>query len=273
MNLDLIEFYELRTHKQIVAELIKQYPNLPLPIPIDELAIAFGIIAVQEKNFNGMQGALVANAEKSKGIILVNSNITNLRRRRFTIGHEVGHFMLPNHGHNMRCSEGDMSPSSLEPIEREANAFASEILMPTQIFTKLRQFEDEPDLKNIITLAGMFDVSLQACGNKYTNLSAYPIATISTYQQKISSFWINKNELPFWLIPKKGDAVPMSSITRSAFTKDTGDIICDVVDSSIWFDETKGFELPEYVIEQTLVQENGYFYTLLWFEDEIIEVE
>ena len=268
-----MEFYELRTHKQIIGELLKQQPNITIPIPVEELALAFGIQEVQDQSLKGMQGALVANVEKSKGIILVNSGITNLRRRRFTIGHEVGHFMLPNHGNEMYCSKGDMSPKSLKPIEREANEFASELLMPTQLFTKQSKFRDEPDIKNIVSLSEMFDVSLQACGNKYTALNDYPVATISTHNKKISSFWINRDEIPFWLAHKKGDQIPASSITGSAQDMSRGEMLCDVVNSSIWFDEAKGFELPEYVVEQTLIQEDGYCYTLLWFEDEIIEVD
>lgn len=166
MELDLIDFYELRTHKEIVAELLRQQPNISLPIPIEKLAEAFGIKDILERPFRGMQGALVANPEKSEGIILVNSGIRNSQRKRFTLGHELGHFLLPNHGNEMWCSKDDISINSQVSIEREANEFASELLMPTEIFTRLSQFENEPDIQNIIDLAEMFSSSLLACGFK-----------------------------------------------------------------------------------------------------------
>jgi Zn-dependent peptidase ImmA (M78 family) len=68
--------------------------------------------------------------DRSSGTILVNESAGN-RRRRFTIGHELGHFLLPWHtlrsGQGFLCSSKDMAVFRAKPggdryIEMEAQA-------------------------------------------------------------------------------------------------------------------------------------------------------
>jgi hypothetical protein len=51
----------------------------------------------------------VANEYKTEGVILINNSkeIGTKERQRFTLGHEIGHFMIPHHGHEMSCSISD----------------------------------------------------------------------------------------------------------------------------------------------------------------------
>jgi len=60
-------------------------------------------------------------------IILVNKNCSN-QRKRFTIAHELGHILL---GHVGKFELVNREPSSADnPIEQEANIFASRLLAP-----------------------------------------------------------------------------------------------------------------------------------------------
>lgn len=273
MKLDLIEFYELRNTEEIVNEFLKQQPDIKLPLDIYEIVKAFGIFDTQEVSFTSMQGALLATAEKSNGIILVNSTISNKQRKRFTIAHELGHFLLPNHNNNLICTKDDISFKSQAPIEREANEFASEILMPSKLFTSEHFFKAEPEIENIIRLAKLFDVSLQACCYKYASLNHYPIAIVFSNFQQVTSFCVNKNDIPFWLVVSKDDKLPHLSLTNKYKDLSSGEIRNDLVDSSIWFEESIGYELPESIVEEVLIQEKGHAITLLYFEDEILEKE
>ena len=60
-----------------------------------------GIIAdelylyVQEVPLDGIDGCIVHNEDV--GVILINSLVEHEYRRRFTLAHEIGHFMLPAH--------------------------------------------------------------------------------------------------------------------------------------------------------------------------------
>jgi Zn-dependent peptidase ImmA (M78 family) len=54
-------------------------------------------------------------------------------RRRFTLAHELGHWVcqvLEGHAAPVYCRAPDLAPDSDRQLEREANVFAAELLMP-----------------------------------------------------------------------------------------------------------------------------------------------
>lgn len=76
-------------------------------------------------------------------------------RRRFTIAHEIGHFIM-NTGHNDIGAALDTS----NPVEAEANEFAAELLMPLQQFKK----DCKNEVSSIDDLAEKYQVSKEAAG-------------------------------------------------------------------------------------------------------------
>lgn len=90
--------------------------------------------------------------------IIVNRNHSR-QRRRFTIAHEISHYIL----HESKIGDGINAPGldrSLvsEQIEVEANQFAERILMPAHL---VRQAYDD-GMTGLDNLAAKFDVSLHA---------------------------------------------------------------------------------------------------------------
>ncbi len=78
------------------------------------------------------------------------------RRRRFTIAHEIGHFVL--HPARLRPERGGGVNAAWQAQERDADQFAAELLMPE---TLLRQAVVEQG-SDPSRLADRFDVSRQA---------------------------------------------------------------------------------------------------------------
>lgn len=68
--------------------------------------------------------------------IMINKTIDNLGRKNFTIAHELGHYFLSHQLHQNLgfCSVNDITEEGHQqnPIEREANYFASSLLMPEE---------------------------------------------------------------------------------------------------------------------------------------------
>lgn len=66
--------------------------------------------------------------------IIINKNIDNIGRKHFTIAHELGHYFLQHqlHQNSIFCNNKDILEQGHQsnPIEREANYFASCLLMP-----------------------------------------------------------------------------------------------------------------------------------------------
>ena len=93
-----------------------------------------------------------------KWIMCINSS-HNPKRQRFTMAHELGHYIL-HKGKNIEFVDTTFFRSEeMDSIEYNANEFASRLLMPED---KLRKLIDEDKIKNIGELASIFDVSSAA---------------------------------------------------------------------------------------------------------------
>lgn len=115
-----------------------------------------GFIVVQEENFHNY------NTNK---LIVVNLS-DSARRRRFTIAHELAHYIL--HREKNQPIYAHRDAGQYGGIETEANLFASNILMPEKLVKDaLSLFENDewgeiPFFEKIRFIADKFAVSEQA---------------------------------------------------------------------------------------------------------------
>jgi Zn-dependent peptidase ImmA (M78 family) len=270
INLDLMELADFTNPKKIVREILNQNPDIKLPIPLEEIASAAGISDIRYQTLNGLEGALVANKEKSEGIIAINSN-TIPSKQRFTLGHELGHFLIPSHGHKMQCTVKDLgkktsSNSKVLDIEAEANVFSSQLLMPPQLLSKRGLLDASPNVSNIIQLKDICDVSFQACANNYINIHGDYLAVVYSHNN-IIKYGLNADANPLWLNADRGKPLPKGSHTSTVGLSKYHNISSDEVDTELWFSPDKNYEYPETLIEETYVQKDGWAATLLWIDD------
>jgi Zn-dependent peptidase ImmA (M78 family) len=94
----------------------------------------------------------------SRRLIRINASETPQRRHRFTIAHELGHWICHAlEGANPEesyCRAIDLSGATERPLEREANIFAAELLMPEPAVRSAWH-----ELGDADALAARFDVS------------------------------------------------------------------------------------------------------------------
>lgn len=141
------------------------------PIPVDEIASKLGIQIIYEPFDGDLSGVLYR--EEKEVIIGVNA-LHPSNRKRFTVAHEIGHFLLHegNEMHidrNFRINFRDNSSSTATNREEvEANAFAAALLMPEHLVMKsvLEKVADGKDILHdeaiIDELANYFKVSKQS---------------------------------------------------------------------------------------------------------------
>ena len=138
-----------------------------VPVDVETLAKALGVSVVQQDLEDSVSGILVI--KNRHGIIGVNQN-HHPNRRRFTIGHELGHYVL--HRENTKVFV-DASPvffrdaassDGTQSQEIAANNFAAELLMPEDAVREYvgNQLVDVYDDATIRRLAARFGVSVQA---------------------------------------------------------------------------------------------------------------
>ena len=135
------------------------------PIPIED--IAFG--ERMEFSFERLVGceARLVRLGQNHGYARISDRIREEGRKRFTIAHELGHFLLhPKITQVFECTTGDLTDYRKNPIEIEANLFASEVLMPSIQFKKLSKTTD-PTFEGIGELAKKFNVSLTAAAIRF----------------------------------------------------------------------------------------------------------
>lgn len=143
-------------------DVIRKHQDAP---PVQTVPIAEDLgLRVYRSGFgqwNDSVSGLIRKEADGKFSIYVNSS-HNVRRRRFTIAHEIGHFIL----HKDEIGDGvvdDMlyrGPESFtsrltSEMEAQANHFAADILMPWHLLDA----ELEKGVADVTELAKTFDVS------------------------------------------------------------------------------------------------------------------
>jgi Zn-dependent peptidase ImmA (M78 family) len=164
-------------NKKALATLAK-LSQISLPIRIEEVAQLLGLKVLPYPLENEVSGILII--EDSIGTIGYNQNESRVRRR-FTIAHELGHYLLHSEESNLFVDKNfkvmfrtTSSPEEEHKIrlEREANTFAAAILMPDDLVNKeVENMEfDLGSEESIKELAKRFDVSTTAMYYRMMNL-------------------------------------------------------------------------------------------------------
>lgn len=79
-----------------LAVLVSERHVESVPLDLTLLCKELGL-RMREVPAYGFDGALVLSKTAQKGIIAVNASLREKSRKRFTIAHEIGHFVLPYH--------------------------------------------------------------------------------------------------------------------------------------------------------------------------------
>lgn len=180
-------------------------------VPVYDIARALDIEDIREKPLSSFEGALLTDAERDFGIIAVNSRSPS-ERRRFSLAHELGHFLCGWHVQTDRsgfaCTRSDMSfPSGDEQHKRqetEANAFAIELLAPADsVRPYLRRL---PDLEHPLTFKETLKISKAAAVRRYAALHTRKVAAIFTKDGKFG--YIERSESFPYLHIKRDEPLP-----------------------------------------------------------------
>lgn len=244
--------------------LLEQLPRFTGPVPVYEIAKALDIVEIRVERTHGLEAVLVTDPERSEGRILVNA-ASPRRRRRFSIAHELGHFLNPTHRpthaegsfsytskHLARVSPADQAELSRHiRQEDEANRFAIELLAPKYLVDRF--LVGPPDVAAITAMAEQLDISREACARRYVELSPHHVAVIF-FKDETVRYGFCGADFPFYMPPtdvilEGGYWLPI----------DAGPADCIRTDAGQW-----GDYIPiSRIWEQRLCQRGGFAMNLL----------
>jgi hypothetical protein len=250
----------------LVTKILNAEPGLVIPMPIEELAYQLDIAEIRDLTADGFEGGLITDDARSSGFILVN-RLARRGRRRFTIGHELGHFLMTTHrapAGGFQCSRADKEKSASTRMEVEANEFASLILMPPTKWRKEMASFGEPDLSQIIALAKTFDVSKEAAARAYAQYHEQLVAIVVAKSGKINRIYRDVRRFPR-LSVNVGATVPLRSLLFRATKQLHRTTTIDEANAGLWLESHWGRPLP-VLYEQVFFQQDEFALVMLWAE-------
>lgn len=168
-----------RKIEQLVEQVLKDCRVRRPPVPVKKIARALDLV-LQLHFFDKQEFSGILVREGAKSILGVNAS-HHPNRQRFTIAHEIGHFLLHegdrvfvdrSYNVSLRSSTSSLG-TSVEEIE--ANSFASLLLIPERFLSEdLNNADVDLDDKVAIgQLARRYRVSSQAMTFRLVNRSQW----------------------------------------------------------------------------------------------------
>lgn len=257
----------------LVTAILKIERDLPIPVPIEELCMQLDITDITALETEGFEGGLLTDTTKSAGIILVNQT-SSPQRRRFTIGHELGHFLIPTHmpssDGRFLCSRADMAKLSAnenqrrEQMEVQANRFSSLILIPPPTLRQLLAAVRHADLAHMVSLAERYNVSKDAMARSYALYHDETLAIVVCKDGKILRHYCDRLRFPY-LQPRYGDRVPTGSLFYKGQHKIRTVSQHEECVPDLWLNVEFGKRAP-LLTEQIYRQRDGFAFLLLKIE-------
>jgi len=159
------------------AERLLQELSITDPEEIDLDAIAWHVrCEVQYVRLDGWEAGIMGVGDKA--IISISNKVAPVRRR-FSLGHELGHWEY-HRGKSFICRSDDIGDYKRGPgdPERVADGYAADLLMPPYLFIPRVDRKGPPSFKQIDELAAAFKTSTSATAIRFVEASAHPLILV-----------------------------------------------------------------------------------------------
>ncbi|MEL7585265.1 MAG: ImmA/IrrE family metallo-endopeptidase [Prolixibacteraceae bacterium] len=220
----------------------------------------------EEKLLIGKEGEIVSVSGRS--IITINSAIQFEAKKRFAAAHELGHYELHR---NIRPIFSDTEEDLMNwyrggPQEIEANEFAAEFLMPSDIFSK--ECEKKKFGPSVIEyLANRFHVSKTAAILKFVKRGNHPVFVVYCKNGKMK-WWKKSDDFYYYSLFQHDTAPPSGSVAYEVLNNKKGyygDEAKQEVWKSDWFQMRNEKEQDTRFYEYCLfVQSYNYTVSVIW---------
>lgn len=251
-------------------------PSLPRSIPPAALLSELGIDTPEDIDIEaiaqhcgativyaplvGCEARIIGYGERA--IITIN-RASSPERKRFSAGHELGHWSNDRGKSILACTENQLSEWFADNPERRANRYAADLLLPARMF--LPRAENQPvTFATVASLAGIFRTSITSTAIRLVEQGSLP-SMILCSDGKGRKWFTRSAILPDTLWPHEvlGRTTTAFELHRNPSAIPPGPV---VLDASHWINHPKA---RHYVVTEDSIRVNsGLVLTLLWWEDE-----
>ncbi|MBX9895688.1 MAG: ImmA/IrrE family metallo-endopeptidase [Nitrosomonas sp.] len=212
-----------------------------------------------------------AEGNSRGALIYINKNIPDAGRLNFTASHEIGHVcmhVIPQKRLSFECGTKELSDSFNDPVEKQANGFASGLLMPKRLITL--HSDCDVNWRNISTISKLCGASLEATYRRLSFLQKSPSALVIHKDGNFKRFVASRN-FEFFI-----DRTPLSEEQISLIVDVKDDrypMDFDTVDASDWVNTSSKSDKLDTIYSSTILLNDGYTYTILSYDDDCIAEE
>ena len=169
---------------------------------------------VVHRRLEGCEARLVGSGEQ--GVISVNSASSYEGRRRFSLAHELAHWLCDRKTGSFQCAKDVIGPQNAEAksVEAHANGYASQLILPDYLVVPWADGK-RANLDVAKALANDFDASLTAAAIKLAKRATVPACVVCHNQTRL--LWHQRNSMfsiDFFVL---GELHPDSEAFKLAF--------------------------------------------------------
>lgn len=247
-----------RQADEIIRRLGVSSPTDPLLIAADE----FPRLRVGGRDFgNQFDGKLRFVADKQCFVLMYNTKYDaglpvgiHHPRTRFTIAHELGHYFIEHH--HAYLVQGGRTHASINEfhsplkIEREADAFAASLLLPSHLAAP-RVNEAVLSVDHIQRIADDFQTSLMSTAIRSVELSHFPCAVAGIREGKVAWMFSSESLVEAGIYPNKRSLPTSAEEPWAEFHAGETECVQRGADVRSWFNTYGEDELDTvYVMEE-----------------------
>jgi Zn-dependent peptidase ImmA (M78 family) len=229
---------------------------------IDIEAISFDQGAtVIERELKGCEAMIIGANDKAT--ITINSK-SNEARKRFSIGHELGHWFKDRGKVGNLCSKHDMdSPNGKSKMrENIANSFASELLIPNYLLIP-KLTSSKLNLELIRAISNDFNTSFIASLRRVISTN-FHMGFFAIYKKNGSRRLFHANsDMPYSFLPPQ--QAPQGSLVYKRINGLSNEST-EVIDGCIWCKDQWGDQSE--VREQAFHYHDNEYITVVYWEQE-----
>lgn len=240
------------SNEDIVRFLLEKTETLEPPTDAEKIA---HFLNLEVRGFfhqdYGLDPNIRAYLLPDEKLIGVSKSLTR-HRRKFSVLHEVGHYVIPGHLDNLQRNERlldddrSLADYSIVTIEMEANQFAADCIFQLQ---RLQSDVDKVELEwqNVLKIASVYDASVVATARRWVEQSLNDCALLLFVPV------LDKDKVKL----RYSYAITSHSFRRSYFKRLTGFILDERTTAFQAFRDTNGYS---GLVESITVQINGKRY-------------